>query len=64
MSHIFFNCKSLTNINLSNFNTQNVTNYSHMFYGCHNLEKENVITTNNNIKYLIKDLQRSKCLLF
>ena len=32
MDGIFYGCNSLTNIDLSNFNTQNVTNMSHMFY--------------------------------
>ena len=35
---MFSLCLSLTNINLSNFNTQNVTNMSCMFYGCLYLE--------------------------
>ena len=33
MSYMFSRCNSLTNIDLSNFNTQNVTNMSYMFYG-------------------------------
>ena len=34
MDSIFYECKSLTNINLYNFNTQNVTKMDHMFHGC------------------------------
>ena len=45
---------SLTNINLSNFNTQNVTNMSCMFYGCVSIRKENVITNDKKILKLIK----------
>ena len=41
---MFAGCESLTNINLSNFNTQNVTNMSDMFYGCKSLKKKNIIT--------------------
>ena len=32
--YMFYECGSLTNINLSNFNTQNVINMSYMFYEC------------------------------
>ena len=32
--YMFYNCKSLTNLDLSNFNTQNVTDMSGMFYYC------------------------------
>ena len=46
---MFHGCSSLTNINLSNFNTQNVTNMSWMFYGCSSLTKKNVITNDNGI---------------
>ena len=34
---MFFDCSSLTNINLSNFNTQNITNMCFMFYNCSSL---------------------------
>ena len=33
----------LTNINLSNFNTNNVTDMNGMFYGCKKLKNENII---------------------
>ena len=36
-------CSSLTNIDLSNFYTKNVTNMSFMFYGCKSLIKKNLI---------------------
>ena len=58
MSFMFYHCSSLTNINLSNFNTQNVTNMRDMFYNCYNLEKKNIITTDKQIKYLIKGLKK------
>ena len=47
---MFYGCKALTNINLSNFNTQNVTDMYFMFRDCNALKKENVIT--NDIKIL------------
>ena len=37
MNNIFYKCKSLKNIDLSNFNTQNAINMSYMFYGCNSL---------------------------
>ena len=37
MSWMFFNCTSLTSLDLSNFNTSNVTNMSDMFYKCSSL---------------------------
>ena len=50
---MFSGCKSLTNINLSNFNTQNVTNMSDMFSGCKSLKKKNIITKDKKILKLI-----------
>ena len=49
MSGMFYKCSSLTNINLSNFNTQNVTDMSGMFDGCSSLKKENIITKDEKI---------------
>ena len=49
MSYMFSHCESLTNINLSNFNTQNVTNMSCMFSDCDALEKNGIITKDENI---------------
>ena len=46
---MFSDCKSLTNLNLSNFNTQNVTNMSDMFGYCELLKKNNIITEDNKI---------------
>ena len=46
---MFSGCKSLTNLNLSNFNTQNVTNMEWMFSWCKSLKKRKVITTDNKI---------------
>ena len=38
MSYLFNQCGSLTSLNLSNFNTKNVTDMSFMFFGCGMLE--------------------------
>ena len=35
--YMFYDCKSLINLNLSNFNTTNVINMSYMFYGCNSI---------------------------
>ena len=37
MQFIFYNCSSLINLDLSNFNTRNVTNMGNMFAGCSSL---------------------------
>ena len=50
---MFCRCKSLTKINLSNFNTQNVTDMNGMFYLCRSLKKENL---NCNDKRIINEL--------
>ena len=49
MACMFYGCSSLTNIDLSNFNTNNVTNMSWMFDECSKLRKENVITKDKKI---------------
>ena len=45
---MFFECSSLTNINLSNFDTNNVTNMEHMFSGCSSLTNINLSNFNTN----------------
>ena len=34
MSYMFYNCYKLTNLDLSNFNSQNVTSMSNMLASC------------------------------
>ena len=46
---MFYKCSSLKEINLSNFNTNNVTNMSRMFYKCEKLTKNNIITKDKRI---------------
>ena len=46
---MFYKCSSLKEINLSNFNTNNVTNMSYMFLGCEKLTKNNIITKDKRI---------------
>ena len=38
MSNMFSNCENLLNLDLSSFNTNNVTNMYGMFYFCSNLK--------------------------
>ena len=46
MRDIFSGCGLLTNINLSNFNTQNATDISFMFYECGTLTNINLFNFN------------------
>ena len=59
MSDIFYGCSYLTNINLSNFNTQNVKYMIDIFKECDKLKKNNVITFDqkllDEIQYKLKD---------
>ena len=45
---MFDGCSSLTNINLSNFNTNNVTDMGCMFYGCSSLINIDLSNFNTN----------------
>ena len=47
---MFVGCSSLTNLNLSNFNINNVTYTGDIFYECKNLTKNNVIVYDEKIK--------------
>ena len=63
-SYMFSECKSLINLNLSNFNTQNVTNMEYMFGGCElltNLNLSNFNTQNvTNMEYMFKGCKSLK----
>ena len=39
MTQMFSGCNLLTNLNLSNFNTQNVIDMNEIFTGCKSLKK-------------------------
>ena len=45
---MFYNCSSLTSLNLSNFNTNNVTNMRSMFFDCSSLTSLNLSNFNTN----------------
>ena len=55
-NYLFYECDSLTNIDLSNFNTQNITDMHSMFHGCNsltNINLSNINTQNvNNISWI------------
>jgi len=48
MSFMYSNCSSLTSLNLSNFNTNNVNNMSSMFSNCSSLTSLNLSNFNTN----------------
>ena len=48
-SHMFYNCKNIISINISNFNTSNVIDMSYMFSGCSNLSNISDISFFNTI---------------
>ena len=45
---MFNGCSSLKELNLNNFNTNNVTDMSNMFYGCSSLKELNLNNFNTN----------------
>ena len=51
---MFFECNSLKNIDLSNFNTQNVTNMEGIFDGYNSLKKNNIKTKDKKILNQLK----------
>ena len=42
MRSLFYNCSSLVQLDLSNFNTDNVDNMDYMFYNCSSLRELNI----------------------
>ena len=50
MSFMFCDCSSLKELNLNNFNTNNVTNMSCMFSYCSDDLKRKIKSENKNIK--------------
>ena len=50
MEYMFFGCSSLKELNLSNFNTNNVTDMRGMFYECSEQLKNKIKSEYKNIK--------------
>ena len=48
MSGMFYGCSSLKELNLNNFNTNNVTDMNYMFCGCSSLKELNLNNFNTN----------------
>ena len=46
---MFFECSSLNELNICNFNTSNVTDMSEMFRDCNSLNKNNLITKDKKV---------------
>ena len=57
---MFEGCSSLKELNLSNFNTNNVTNMYSMFHGCSSLKELNISNFNTNNVTNMSDMF-SKC---
>ena len=51
---MFYGCSSLKELNLSNFNTNNVTNMNGMFYDCSSLKQINLSNFNINNNTMMK----------
>ena len=49
MNNMFYNCQSLTSLNLSNFNTSKVTTMYRMFGGCIKLKKLNLSSFDTSV---------------
>ena len=56
MSYMFSGCSSIEEINLSNFNTNNVTNMCCMFYDCTSLKELNINYFNYNNETYMKSM--------
>ena len=48
MNSMFYGCKSLVSIDLSNYNNQNMPNINSMFFGCNSLLKLNISNVLDN----------------
>ena len=57
---MFYNCRDLCDLDLTNFNTQNVTNMSCMFFGCKSLKKLK-LTNMNTEKVTHMTLMFNEC---
>ena len=55
---MFFGCEGLTILDLSNFDTKNVTDMNHMFYGCENLSTLDLSNFNT------KNVTDMRCMFF
>ena len=63
MSTMFQDCNVLEYLDLSNFNTSNVTDMSYMFFGCNKLKYLNLLNFTNNCetKNMFYGIKKKKC---
>ena len=65
---MFSNCSSLKELDLSNFNTNKVTDMSYMFYNCSSLKKLDISNFNTNkvkvVSYMFYECSSLKDLIF
>ena len=52
LRNMFYKCKSLKEINVSNFDTTNVNNFNAMFYECSNIDYLNLENFRLDKKYV------------
>ena len=68
MKDLLYGCTSLKELDLSNFNTENVTDMSYMFYNCSSLKKLNISNFNINkvkvINYMFYECSSLEYLIF
>ena len=50
---MFRGCSNLIKLDLTNFNTNNITNMDYMFHGCFLLNKNNTIVSDRQILKLL-----------
>ena len=58
---MFNGCSSLNELNLSNFNTNNLTNMTYMFSGCSDQLKNKIRSEYKNIK---EEAYKDKCYIY
>ena len=62
MSAMFYGCKNLSSLNLSNFNTANVTNMAYIFTNCNNLSSLTLSNFNTakvtNMAFMFQDCNK------
>ena len=56
MNSMFYNCSSLTSLDLSNFDTSNVNNMNAMFYGCNKLTSLDLSNFNTSKVTVVVDM--------
>jgi len=58
MEKMFYNCLSLTKLDLSNFTTKNNINMKQIFFNCNSLVADELITNDQSLKSEIKRINK------